>query len=315
MIAQIKSGAQFAGLVNYANDTKKKGTNILAYSGVSVSSNASISASFTAQAKSNSRVKNFVGHISLSFSPNDKPKLTDELMTKIALEYLLRMGIRDTQYVVFQHHDQPHPHVHIVYNRVDNNGRTIKGDSNFRKSVAVTKALTREYGLTFGNGKRDVRRGRLKGKDAVKYRLYDAISASLANCRDWKDLHDDLSTKNIQMEFFRGKEGRIRGVTFTSGNVTFSGSKIDHSLSFGSINRIFLNRRFVEREENIPMSGYSPMIRTDYKDDTSNNTSMLEDILGAMKPSNCCASSVGSGGSNTSLNDEEKKKRKKKFKR
>ena len=64
---------------------------------------------------------------------------------------------------------QPHSHVHIVYNRVDNDGNAISGDQNFRKSARITQELTREYGLTFGKGKKKVNRDRLKGKDVIKY--------------------------------------------------------------------------------------------------------------------------------------------------
>lgn len=154
MIAQINSGAQFAGLVNYANDIAKKGTTIVASEGVCTSSNENITASFQIQARMRPGLKNFVGHISLSFAPQDTPKLTDGFMAEVAKEYMKRMGITGTQYVVFRHKDQPHGHVHIVYNRVRNDGTAITGDSNFRKSITVTKALTREYGLTFGKGKK-----------------------------------------------------------------------------------------------------------------------------------------------------------------
>ena len=170
MIAKIHTGNNFGGLVNYANDIVKKDAVVVASYGVSLTSNAAITASFKAQAKAHSGVKNFVGHISLSFSPNDKEKVNNDLMAQIAREYMRRMGIVNTQFVVFRHQDQPHPHVHIIYNRVNNDGDAIMGDCNFRKSAAITKALTREYGLTFGKGKKNVRRERLKGKDVIKYR-------------------------------------------------------------------------------------------------------------------------------------------------
>ena len=87
MIAQINSGAQFAGLVNYANDIAKKGTTIVASEGVCTSSNESITASFQTQARMRPGLKNFVGHISLSFAPQDTPKLTDDFMAEVAKEY------------------------------------------------------------------------------------------------------------------------------------------------------------------------------------------------------------------------------------
>ena len=226
MIAKIHTGNNFGGLVNYANDIVKKDAVVVASYGVSLTSNAAITASFKAQAKARPGVKNFVGHISLSFSPNDKEKVNNDLMAQIAREYMRRI-------------DQPHPHVHIVYNRVNNDGDAIMGDCNFRKSAAITKALTREYGLTFGKGKKNVRRERLKGKDVIKYRIYDEVNASLKSCSSWQDLCKVLSPKGISLDFVRDSNGSVRGVTFTDNesNVTFAGGKIDHSLSYDSINQ------------------------------------------------------------------------------
>ena len=243
MIAQISSGEGFGGLVSYANDILKKDTVIVASDGVSLTSNATITASFKAQAKARPSLRKFVGHISLSFSPDDKDKLDDQKIAEIAREYMRRMGIVNTQFVVFRHHDQPHPHVHIVYNRVDNDGKAISGDSNFTKSAAITKALTREYGLTFGKDKSKVRRERLTGKDAVKYRLYDEITAALEDCVTWQDFRKLLSAKGITFILIKNADGSVRGVTFTDirQNITYAGSKIDRSLSFAKIDGQLLN--------------------------------------------------------------------------
>ena len=239
MIAKIKKGSGFGGLINYANDIAKKDTVIVASEGVSLSSNATITAAFKAQSRMRPTLKQFVGHISLSFSPNDTPKLSNEFMAQIAREYLKRMGIVNTQFVVFRHQDQPHGHVHIVYNRVDNDGNAISSDSNFRKSAAITKALTREYGLTFGKGKKDVRRDRLKGKDAIKYRLFDVVNEALKESHDWNSFRAKLSAMGISFNFVKGSNGNIRGIVFTDDrhNVSFAGGKLDRSLSYGNISK------------------------------------------------------------------------------
>ena len=64
---------------------------------------------FEDQARLNPRLQQNVGHISLSFSPKDAPKLTDERMTQIAREYMQKMGITDTQYLLVRHLDHPIP--------------------------------------------------------------------------------------------------------------------------------------------------------------------------------------------------------------
>lgn len=231
MMAKIRSGQGFAGLVDYANDIKNKETNIIASDGVDLTSNRSIVASFSLQAKSRPSLKNFVGHISLSFTPEDTPKLSDKMMAEIAQEYLRRMGIVNTQYAVFRHHDKSHAHMHIVYNRVNNDGNAITGDQAFRKSARITQALTREYGLTFGKGKKKVNRDRLKGKDATKYRIYDAVTETLKTCRSMEALKAALAARGIGMNIVYNAEVKAKGVVFTCDNLSFAGYRIDRSMT------------------------------------------------------------------------------------
>ena len=234
-MAKIRSGQGFAGLVDYANDIRNKKADIIASEGVDLTSNKSITASFSLQAKSRPSLKNFVGHISLSFAPEDAPKLSDKLMADIAKEYLRRMGIVNTQYVISRHHDKPHPHVHIVYNRVDNDGNAITGDQGFRKSARITQALTREYGLTFGKDKKKVNRNRLKGKAATKYRIYDAINESLTGCRSLEMLKAALSARGIGMNIVCNAEGKAKGIVFTCDNISFAGYQIDRSMTYAKL--------------------------------------------------------------------------------
>lgn len=235
MMAKISSGQGFAGLVDYANDIKDKKANIIASEGVDLTSNKSIAASFSLQAKSRPSVKNFVGHISLSFAPEDTPKLSDKLMADIAKEYLRRMGIVNTQYIMSRHHDKPHAHVHIVYNRVDNDGNAITGDQGFHKSVRITQALTREYGLTFSKGKKKVNRDRLKGKAAVKYRIYDTVTEALKGCRNMDALKTALAARGIGMNTTLNAEGKPKGVVFTCDNLSFAGYQIDRSMTYAKL--------------------------------------------------------------------------------
>lgn len=255
MIAKIHSGQGFAGLVNYANDIKNKNAEIIASEGVDLTSNKSITASFGLQVKSRPSLKNFVGHISLSFSPEDAPKLTDRLMADIAKEYLQRMGIVNTQYIISRHHDKPHPHVHIVYNRVDNDGNAISGDQNFRKSARITQELTREYGLTFGKGKKKVNRDRLKGRDAIKYRIHDAISEALKECRSMEALRTALATRGISMNITRNADGKAKGVVFTCDSLSFAGYQIDRSMTYTNLcQRMGIEQEGTGRNTAIPSS-------------------------------------------------------------
>ena len=120
MIGKLKKGCSFAGCIRYV--TGKDEAKILASDGVLLGTNAEMTQSFELQRQLNPRIKKPVGHIALSFKPEDKPRLTDEFMAKIAIEYMQMMGITDTQFIIVRHHNTDNPHCHIVYNRINNEG-------------------------------------------------------------------------------------------------------------------------------------------------------------------------------------------------
>ena len=235
MIAKLKQGIGFAGLLNYANDILKKDTKLLDSDGVILVSNKTIASCFKAQAKAVQGDKKFVGHLILAFSPKDNDKLNDDKLKEISHDYMRKMGIVDTQFVIFQHHDQPHPHVHIVYNRVNNFGEFMKCDTNWRKSAAITKELTRDFGLTFGKGKDDVRRHRLKGKDKTKYKIFDIAKKVLESNSDWKNFIHKMKKKGVEIDFARKSKGEITGIVFTADHISYNGFKVDRSLSYDKL--------------------------------------------------------------------------------
>lgn len=297
MIAKIHSGQGFAGLVDYANDIRNKNADIIASEGVDLTSNKSITASFSLQSKSRPSLKNFVGHISLSFSPEDAPKLNDRLMADIAKEYLQRMGIVNTQYIISRHHDKPHPHVHIVYNRVDNDGNTISGDQNFRKSARITQALTREYDLTFGKGKKKVNRDRLKGRDAIKYRIHDAISEVLKDCRSMEALRTALANRGIIMNIFRNADGKAKGVVFTCDNLSFAGYQIDRSMTYANLlQRMGIEQEATGRNTAIPISDDRAEQQGFAFDKKNSDTPMEVDVCrGATASESLCGTDTAGG--------------------
>lgn len=243
MMGDLKKRASFAKLINYVNNPKK--ARLIDSKDVRLDNNATIAASMQGQAddKPGRKLKNPVYHISLDFAHEDTPKLTDGLMAEIAREYMKRMGIVNTQYIVCRHTDREHQHLHIVANRVDNDGNTISDRNDAIRNVAVCKALTREYGLHFSKGKVNVKRDRLRGKDKVKYQIHDAVKATLPHCNSWSELCDRLAKQGIGVNFkLDRRNGNIVGVSFTKDGVSFNGSRIDRSMGFYRLDKLLGGR-------------------------------------------------------------------------
>ena len=138
MMAKIVKGSDFKGVVNYILD-KDKNTQVVAFEGLFMENKETIAMGFNVQCQMNGKVTKPVGHIALSFSKEDEPRLTNRLMAGIALEYMERMGIKNTQFFIARHFDKEHPHVHIAFNRIDNNGKTISDRNERLRSTLICK--------------------------------------------------------------------------------------------------------------------------------------------------------------------------------
>ena len=176
MMAKIKKGHDFGGAVRYVTQDEK-GAKLLDSKGVLTTDRQSINDSFRLQSQLRPDVKVMVGHISLGFSKEDVDKVDDNLMQKVADDYMRKMHIQNTQYILVRHFDREHPHCHIVFNRIDNNGHLISDKNDRIRSGKICKELTAKYGLHMAQGKDHVHRERLRGADAVKYQIYDALEA------------------------------------------------------------------------------------------------------------------------------------------
>ena len=244
----VKSGKSFKGCVAYC--MLKNKAEVLYADGVRPDNIDQAIADFNMQRKLNPELGQAVGHIALNFSPEDALKLTDEKMLAIAHEYLEKMKIRDTQMLIVKHNDTKHPHLHVVYNRVNNQAKTIKDSMQRWDNVKVSKALTLKHGLHLSQGKQHVNRLRLKGLDQVKYQLYDAIKAVSQKVRSMDELQQQLKKQGIGMQYkYNGGTQEVQGISFNKGQYKFKGSEIDRSLSYGRLSSAIRQRITQEQQQ------------------------------------------------------------------
>ena len=244
----VKSGKSFKGCVEYC--MLKNKAEVLYAEGVRADDFHQAIADFNMQRKLNADLGQAVGHIALNFSPEDALKLTDEKMLAIALEYLDRMKIMDTQMLIVKHNDTKHPHLHIVYNRVNNQAKTIKDSMQRWDNVKASKALTLKHSLHLSQGKQHVNRLRLKGPDQVKYQLYDAIRAVSQKVRNMDELQQHLKKQGISMQYkYKSGTQEVQGISFSKGQYKFKGSEIDRSMSYGRLSSAIRQRITQEQQQ------------------------------------------------------------------
>lgn len=100
------------------------------------------------QAALNENVRRNSVHVSLNFSPGER--LSEAQMKDIAGTYMQKIGFGEQPYLVYQHFDAGHPHVHIVSLKVRADGRRIdthdigrNQSEKARKEIETAFALVR----------------------------------------------------------------------------------------------------------------------------------------------------------------------------
>jgi hypothetical protein len=111
--------------------------------------------------------KKSVVHISLNFDPSEK--LDKNSLQSIANTYMEKIGFGNQPYVVYEHRDAGHPHIHIVSTIIQNNGRPIE-THNIGKLVSdpARKLIEQQYGLVVADEHKQKEAFRIKPVDAQK---------------------------------------------------------------------------------------------------------------------------------------------------
>lgn len=152
MVARIISGKDIKGALNY-NEQKVmegKATCIQA----NLFSNTPEALSFTQKLNRftnlnarNMRSKTNTLHISLNFDMTEN--LNTDTLNKIATTYMDKIGFGEQPYLVYQHTDAAHPHLHIVTTLIQQDGKRIP--IHFlgkNQSESARKEIEIEFNLT-----------------------------------------------------------------------------------------------------------------------------------------------------------------------
>ncbi|NMW67444.1 relaxase/mobilization nuclease domain-containing protein [Phocaeicola vulgatus] len=268
----------------------KDNAEIIASDGVLLDNIREITDSFNYQRMLNPKIRQPVGHIALSFKPEDKPILTNEFMAKIAMEYMDSMGIKDTQFILVRHNNTDNPHCHLVYNRIGYDGKVISSQGDYKRNEIATKKLKDKYGLTYAEDKCKTNVKKLRPAERVKYEIHNAVKKALKSSKTWKEFNDNLAGQGVKLEFVkRSREIKtlndIQGIRFTKDGLTFKASQISRDFSFAKLNaRLSWNKPETEQEFE-PKKSKQESIRPMEQRQSLQGNGLLEGGLGLFLPS------------------------------
>lgn len=243
----------------------------------------------------NENVKRNSLHISLNFDPSETD-LSGEKLIDIAKVYMQKLGFGDQPYLVYQHHDAGHPHLHVVTTNIMADGSRIDlHHLGIRKSEPARKTIEKEFGLVVAEAQKK-QKNQLKpvsvakvlyGKSQTKMAIQNVLEAVLNQYRytSLPELNAVLKQYNVMAE--RGSEnsrvykhnGLLYRILDTEGNPV--GVPIKASLFYSKPTLKSLEGKFKENEaKRIP---YKARIKNAIDMFLSGKKVTLQDLIKALE--------------------------------
>ncbi|MDA3953208.1 MAG: relaxase/mobilization nuclease domain-containing protein [Bacteroidales bacterium] len=242
MIGKISIGKDFGGCIKYLlegrNGEKKDLAELLHYNNCCGDKNE-LAQQFRDVKALNRKIEKPVWHTSLSFAHNDK--LSKHQLIEISEKLAKKFGFEKNQYLVVQHHDTKHQHIHIVSNRVGFDSKAISTSKNYQKVSDFSRRIEKEYNLEqvlspekfLGKDRKEIPRLD-KRKDQIKEIINEALSKS----KSYDDFKSFVEKNNLKIEKGRGIAFiDNKGVRLKGSQIGFSLKKIQNILSLTKIYR------------------------------------------------------------------------------
>jgi len=235
-------------------------------------------------------------HVSLNFHASES-HLPKEKLLAIAEDYMEKIGFGGQPYLVYQHHDAAHPHIHLVSIKVRPDGTRIDMNNIGRnQSEQARKAIEKEFGLVVAEEQKRQQKNQLKpvsvakamyGKSATKLAIQNVLQSVLPQYRatSLPELNAVLKQYNVLAQ--RGNENsrvyRHKGLLYrildTDGKPV--GVPIKASLFYNKPTLQFLEEKFKENvAKRLP---YKARIKNAIDLALLNNKPRLPDLIKELK--------------------------------
>lgn len=285
-------GSNFAGLLHY-NDRHKS---TLVSKNMAGETAHELNREFEMCRKLNPRVQQPVQHHTISFAPQDHPKLTPDLLQGIVADYIEQMGYSNNQYVSYLHGDTDAMHLHLAINKVDLDGKNTHIAYSKRKSRSVLMDLEEKYDLvrtrsrTPENEKQNwysktyretADRLHAAGKKTNKEIIKGAIESALAkHPRSEDEFAYHLMSQGVDMA--KNKAGNGYNFALAGTDRKFKASTIHRSFSFAKLNEQFeKNRQNSEKRQSLSHQNQvrKEPVLDDQKEPTKPHTPSIPNIV------------------------------------
>jgi len=184
-------------------------------------------------------------HTSINFPPHEK--LTGQQMNVIATDYLTAAGFTQHQFIVFQHFDAHHPHLHILANRIGLDGKVLNDSNDFARTEKILRELETKYKLTQvisskqatkrATTKNEIEMRRRTRQESHKVRLQLIVKEVLSSkptltCTEFVRA---LQSRDVGVRFNIASTGYVSGISYAFKGFVTTGSKLGNDFKWTTL--------------------------------------------------------------------------------
>jgi hypothetical protein len=211
----------------------------------------------------NQRATTKMLHISLNFHPAEK--ISQEKLISIASLYIQKIGFATQPFLVYQHHDAGHPHIHIITTSILENGKRINTyNIGKNQSEMAWKEIEKQFNLIKASGRKLDNESDLKPLEPQKIQYgFTETKRSITNVLDEVINHykyTSLPELNAVLKLYnliadRGREGgriyKNRGLVYRilDNENKKIGVPIKASSIYSKPTLNFLEEKFIENKK------------------------------------------------------------------
>jgi len=170
--------------------------------------------------------------------------MSDRDLRVLAVEFLLGLQIDPTkaQFIAFVHTEKEHKHIHIIANRIDENGKALKDNYIGFEAQRVAHEIALKYGWTSirqenENKKQRANNTNLIAKNTIKTAHREVLRQKPKDLQQYIRL---MLEKEIKVKPTINKQGNIQGYRFIHlpTNTNLKASEVDRNMK---LNELFKN--------------------------------------------------------------------------
>ncbi|WP_405607045.1 relaxase/mobilization nuclease domain-containing protein [Polaribacter sp. Asnod1-A03] len=271
MISKAKSCTGGTALFNYVVN-ENKGYELLR-NNISGITPKEMYSDFSILQQQNLRCKNNTISIVLSPTINDSIKMTNEQLKALTKDFLKEMDLdpKTNQFIAFVHTEKEHKHVHIILNRVKQDGTLIKDSFISKEAQFVAHEMALKHGFTSAKELKKVKEQERKlfykeVRNLIKKSHYLVLKEKPKSLKIYQN---KMLEHGIKVNPTINKQGNIQGFRFLheATGADLKASEVDRNLKLNQLfsieklsNKSEVNELVISQDYNLNNSLFNEVI-------------------------------------------------------